>query len=284
MSGAFNAKGNIVNIPRHCGLRCDEVSDDALRALTASLTEEEQASPFASYFSYELAQPSEDMIRAFADKPMAPGLAFMPEEAGKRFLRPGYDEGEMGYCILPNGIGYAAMLIDIPGRTDEMQNAFNEEFGLGDGNLAYKVWFPGAHYMHFVDGCYEDMGFGPRKIKFLPPVEFSTLGIDGDKILEADPTVLHLRTIPGIAYNPFDPEKKHEHSCILTELRSTPRGRELRLRYWFGVKVTDGRLVPCLAPGESCPIEFVRETAKHFAYEYCNSNKLVNAYWAARNK
>lgn len=280
MGGFFNLDGNTVYIPRDCGLCSDEVSDEVLRSLSPQPTQEEAASPFSRYFSYVMAQPTDEMVHAFAGDPMDASLAFMPEESGERFLHRGYDEGEMGYCVLPNGIGYAAMLIDLPGITNEKQEKYNREFAAGAGNLAYKIWFPGAHYMHFTDGCYENMGFGPRKIKFLPPVDFSTLGIVEADILKNDPAVLNLRTIPGVAYNPFDPERKLEYSCILTQLRSTARGRELRLRYWFGMKVEEGRLVPTVAPGESCPLSVVRETARHFAFEYCNSCRLVNEYWA----
>ena len=64
MGGAFNAKGNIFFIPRSSGLAYDDISDEALRALTTEPTEEELASPFGKYYETNISVPTEEMLRA----------------------------------------------------------------------------------------------------------------------------------------------------------------------------------------------------------------------------
>ena len=279
MSGVFNI-GCVTMHPRDCGKAYDDVSDEVLRALPYALTPEERAAPHAKYYTEDLPRPTEEMVAAYEGPPMDPADAFLPQEAGARFLIPGHMKREMGYCVLPNGVGYAAMLIQQPGRTDEKMRKYNEDFA-PEGNLGYKIWFPGAHLMHFTDGCFEDFGWGPQKIRFGHPIDFKFLGIDEGTILERDPATLSLMCTSSTAYNPFRTEDGIEYSCMMSHLRSVPGGRELRIRYWFGMAIDpEGQVLTNLKPGESTPLEHMRLMAKHCAWEYTNEKRRVDALWA----
>lgn len=278
MAAIFNL-GVIPLQPRDCGRRYDDVSDEELRGLSAEPTPAEMASPFFAYYRKQMPVPPPALTASYEDGPMDASLGYLPQEIGARFLAPKSESGERGYCVLPNGVGYVAMKIDQPGRTDEKQAKFNNYFA-PTGSLAYKIWHTEAHIMHFVDGAYEDFGWGPQKIRFQAPIDFQYLGMDEQMIRSKDPCTKFLMCNSSSAYNPFDPERKIEYSCMLRQLRETPNGRELRIRYWFGMAIdANGVILTNLQPGDSTPLEHMRLMAKHCAWEYTNEAYLVEKYW-----
>lgn len=57
-------------------------------------------------------------------------------------MEPGYLPRESGYCVLPNGVGYAAALTKMPGVTPQANNWWGPWHEQED--LRYKLWCPEA--------------------------------------------------------------------------------------------------------------------------------------------
>ena len=235
--GDFYNTGVVMMHPRDCGVNYDDVTDEYLRSLSPELTPEEAQDYFVKhYYQKEMPRPAQALLAACENGPMDPKEAYLPTEIGEKFLRPIGALTEMGYCVLPDGTGYVAVSIDQPGRTDEKMRKYNEKFA-PFANCAYKIWFPGAHLMHFTDGCYEDFGWGPLKIRFQGQTSFKDIGLTEEMIREKDPDTLALSFGSNYEYNPYDPEKRIEYCSCLTQLRKIPGGRQLRVRHWFGARI-----------------------------------------------
>jgi hypothetical protein len=82
------------------------------------LTPEEKAKPYSKYFYRKAAAPAPERIAAM-DQPIDPSKA-LPIERISDLLNPGYGEVEAGWCVLPNGAGYVANHIPMPGVTVDM--------------------------------------------------------------------------------------------------------------------------------------------------------------------
>ena len=106
------------------------------------LTPEEQAKPYAKYFTRVPAVPDPAQV-ALMGKPMDPAKALKPENMND-LLNPGYHEVESGWCIMPNGSGYVANHTKMPGVTLEMINWWFAWHALED--LRYKIWWPAGHF------------------------------------------------------------------------------------------------------------------------------------------
>ncbi len=61
-----------------------------------------------------------------------------------RLFEPGYLDTETGYCIMDDGTGFVANLLQMPGVTGEMFDWWFAWHGLGE--LRYSIWDPEDHY------------------------------------------------------------------------------------------------------------------------------------------
>ena len=99
-------------------------------------------SPIQSIFTGRRPAPAPERIAAM-DQPIDPSKA-LPIERISDLLNPGYGEVEAGWCVLPNGAGYVANHIPMPGVTVDMVNWWYAWHGLED--LRYKLWWPQDHF------------------------------------------------------------------------------------------------------------------------------------------
>lgn len=221
------------------------------RKLTSPpLTEDELSRGYVNMLDRPMARVPDDIMSAIESGPIDPAEA-LPFEEKNRLLEPGYLAKETGYCRLPDGSCYAAVLTRMPGVTGEMIDWWFAWHGLE--GLRYRIWYPGAHfgssvsdrtrvmneslpyrdrYHHVTHYVTEDIGIGPDllSIKFLPPADF---GFDTARFKKAGVATAICTRVGSVP-------KKAEHTDMCHLVRNVKGGVEMRSRFWIGrrMKVT----------------------------------------------
>lgn len=267
-------------LPRADKYRFDEFTDSELRGIKSELTEREKKDFDSKYIQIVPAPIGEEHKIALEGGPIAVSDAFEFEEYGRMMNRQGYCKVENGYCVLPSGVTYAAAMILQQGRTDEMIDYYNQNFGLTD-SLFYKIWFPGNHYLHFCDGgCLEDFGFGRLKMKFTAQLDAKDLGIHYEDILVNDPDCIYIGGTAAIGRNlDSDDPDKEEANIILFYHRKTDYGREVRIRLYYGIGWRDGKIIYTIPEADRAE-EIARKTLDHIIHEYTNDELLETTVYA----
>jgi len=247
------------------------------------LTEIEKSKPYSKFYYQPSAMPPESSIKAMDESPLEPHLA-IPIAEKDRLLIPGYTEGEYGYCTMPDGSGYVAALIDMPGVTKDMVEWYFAWFGLE--NLRYMIWDPECHHAvelakkeYIEQRCNynlsalerrwgteiiatEDIGGGsvPLTISFLTPGQF---GHDTDKCFSPPNATINNINL----FNGDIPMGSATHLY-----RTTDRGVELRARFWLGWIVDDGKDI---LVNDKVPLALVKGLAYHCLVEYSNLGAIL---------
>lgn len=108
------------------------------------LTAEEKLKPYSKYY-YQPAAAPPPHLAALLEHPMPIDSAkALPIKRLNELLNPGHLEVETGYCVMPDGSGYVAVLNTMPGVTVDMMRWWLAWFVLED--LRYKIWFPRDHF------------------------------------------------------------------------------------------------------------------------------------------
>ena len=254
------------------------------------LSAAEKARKYAKYYYQESAPAAAEHATLLADlKPLDPIKADRIQDANN-MLSPGYSEGENGYCVMPDGSGYVALLHKMPGVTAEMFNWWFAWHGLED--LRYKIWFPEYHISAHVDEgdrakildpdrslplkfqgmthhVVEDIGGGVPNavdISFLTPEDF---GFDMGRYHSPNAEALaaaNVRAKPQDA--PVDDPGLP--LAFVHLVRNVPGGIEVRNRFWIGYQIVDKKPVLALPEGFSIPEEACRGLFQHDVQEFAN--------------
>ncbi len=218
------------------------------------LTDSEKAKSYSKYYYLESAPVPAELKQEMDKSPIDSSKAIPVDRADELFI-PGYNEVETGYCLMPDGTGYASALIDMPGVTADMIEWFFAWFALED--LRYMIWDPANHisarlerdsYPRRLDYSLgnlkrrwktafvatEDMGTGaiPIRISFLSPEDF---GHDMRKFVK-----------PNVTLNNINIEINSPRVGLATVshvYRETDKGLELRARFWLGWNSINGQKV-----------------------------------------
>jgi len=232
------------------------------------------------------------------DCPLDPSLALPPERIND-LLAPGYLPAETGWCVLPNGAGYAAIHLKMRGVIVEMIEWWFAWHGLED--LRYKIWYPPAHLGvsvgddarvkildpatamtdRFQGICHrvlEDVGVGVQEIDicFLRPED---MGFDMERFVAP-----HVGTVVGangfarMADAPSDSPPEPAIMCHF--IREIEGGVEFRTRFWVGYTIKDRRPVCVLPPGVRVPGEVPFGIAQHDVHEYSNLRSFLPRIYA----
>lgn len=247
-----------------------------LSKLTTALTEEERKSPYAKYFAGKPAEPDPDVREAIKpNRAIDPARATMPGDVAELVKNCGKREVENGYCVMPDGTGYATILTRNYDTTPEVEKVF-ESYN-PEGDLGYKIWFPGAHIRHLKDGAIEDMGAGIMKINFYSPLPLTVFGIKDIKRL--DPDAIGFMGGGGRFKKLNDGDDvAFSYMANIHYTRRVGRGYEMRSIFWNGMRVVDGKLEVSLNPGQVITVEQMRIVAAHCAFEFANS-RAVTLQW-----
>lgn len=254
------------------------------------LTPEERARPYSKYFYRPLAPPAPERVAAMAS-PIDPSLA-LPAERRNELLEPGDLPCEAGWCVMPDGTGFIANRLPLPGVTAEMVEWWFAWHSIEP--LRYKIWNPPCHfsislserdrakaldasrpmrerYQGLTHYVVENCG-GPCAekiaIEFMTPEEF---GFDLARFKA--PNVLAFAGGKGasvmLAPPPGVPNfKAPAIMCHL--IRAIPGGVELRTRFWMGMRVIDRKAVRCIPDTVRIPDFVVRGLAVHNVGEFAN--------------
>jgi hypothetical protein len=106
------------------------------------LTPDEKKKPYAKYFYKELAQIPEDDLAKVNAGPVDPARVTAIVKRSD-LMKPGYLDVETGYTLMPDGSGFAATLVKMPGVTPEMLDWWFNWHPLE--GLRYALWCPVAH-------------------------------------------------------------------------------------------------------------------------------------------
>ena len=229
--------------------------------------------PYAvKYAELELTKPAEEIMLFLNKKEVIdPSLALLPENGNmEEILNEGYMQCEYGYCTLPNGGGYIAMLNKMPGVTYEMYKFFCEWWGNApDATLRYRIWNPQDHIMAGYRWTCEAIGDHIEDLVFLEKLKIQNLGISSEKaasstlICPDGGNVVSKRIdappfsspVPGVV-------------CHFVREMADGSGIELRSRFWKGYQAGEKGLFNAMGPytPKETP-ESLHALAEHNAYE-----------------
>lgn len=272
--------------PYTCGKMIEDFTMDELKNLMPELTEEEKTSPFASYFYEKMADLDEEQEEGAQRPPLRPDQCYMPEEIGNIILdrKDGTEEcPSIGYGVMDNGVGYAAMKIVLPGITDEMVKKYREEFAHTEDNrnVFYKVWFPGNHYLHCKNGVVEDFGWGPLRCEMNWELfRFKHIGITREEIAQRDPECISFLGLAGDAVELGEPDAKPWPMFMVSYTRLTESGREMLVHYWKGIQVNDdGTITLRVSEDREDTLKKMKIMMMHCMLEYMNEGRLIREFW-----
>lgn len=217
------------------------------------LTEIEMSKPYVKYLDLPYPEIPEEVIAGMRE-PLDPDKV-LHIHARNDLLNEGYLQGEIGYCILPDGSGYVASLTKMPGVTLEMLEWWFVWHGIE--SLRYRIWDPDDHYEARVtprhlkkrldtslslvernwdtsDFVYENVGDGASslRISFRSPEAF---GFDMDRFVSQPVTAICAHSGP--------PDEAISRTVFIHFARQTPEGIELRSRFWLGWMILNKKAV-----------------------------------------
>jgi len=260
-----------------------------------ALTDEERSREYAAMLDRPLAKVPDDIMSAIESGPIDPADA-LPFGEKNRLLDPGYLAKETGYCRMPDGSCYTAVLTRMPGVTGDMIDWWFAWHGLE--GLRYRIWFPDAHfgasvsdrtrvmdesrpypdrYLHVTHYVTEDIGIGPDllSIKFLPPKDF---GFDTSRFKKAGVATAICTRVGSVS-------KGVEHTDMCHVVRNVKGGVEMRSRFWIGRRMKVKAFPEKSLVNRAVNTKAVRLTmipkdtpyrmALHCAREYCNLAEIL---------
>ena len=240
------------------------------------LTEEEKKKPYAKWFYREPAVPVDEVLECLQPgKPMDPADALLSHNINDMLL-PGYLKGEIGYCHLPSGGGYAAILTKFEDITYDQYLWFRGWWV--KESLRYKLWYPKMHYAtdHDPEWLLEDVGMGPTDAYLLRRNKPEDIGFDPDRLKDGNILGVHSGTmilrnrLSGTYDAPITMTNAHV-------IRKAENGFEMRSRFWVGYQASpEGKgLISALSEGEHIPEEMPYSMANHCAYEMAYLKSLI---------
>lgn len=258
---------------------------------------EEKLLSYSKYFYMKMSEPSPLSMQILNSGPLPYELTLKFEDRLDLF-KPGYLPAEQGYSILPDGGGYIANYVRMPGVTVEMIDWWfiwhfiaPPSVPRENGNLRYKIWCPKEHWDTGVDEAglrqYLDESIPMRERRY-GPTNFIVESVDGTGV-----------NMMEIAAQSFHPSKfgldvnelnRPEMGTLLTAYiqvgspnvgihyyRPIPGGVELRTRYWMGYELQDAKLVR--RPGGPTE-ELVRQFTLHNMTEYPHLASFLPSLYA----
>ena len=208
--------------------------------------------PYAKYLNRKMQDPPQEVLSFLKEKKMMdPQYALLPENNNMdEILKSGYMECEYGYCTLPNGGGYVAMLNKMPGVTFEMYQFWCNWWSTApDATLRYRIWNPKDHCAAGFRWSNEEIGGHVEDLVFLNHLEPENLGISKEKVkkssllwadggnviskrVDADP---FSAPVPGVV-------------CHFVREMDDGSGIELRSRFWKGFQFGENGLFDAMGP------------------------------------
>lgn len=228
-------------------------------------------------FFRELPPLDEDVAAAInPNTPIDPQYAITPERIPE-MLKPGYLEAETGHCLLPDGGGYAACNVKLPGITYDQYVWWRQWRRQGNEDFQYKLWYPGMHYRFCQRKSWilEDVGMGPMNIFQYARLTPEQLGLNKE-LLKCSP-IRSVFSTAGISRSVDADYDEVPVSMVLAHfVRDIPDGIELRSRFWIGYRLENDKIT---LTERNIPKEYPACMADHCAHEMTNLRNLIPALW-----
>ena len=272
----------------------------------APLTKEELALSYSKYY-YVPFTPMNPLVSQILAAPVDPATCLTVQDAEKLFL-PGYLENELGYCIFPDGTGYAASYVFMPGVTIDMIEWYmNWQFiqppsvPKEAGNIRYKIWCPGKHWdtggsdedsnqRHAGRGKYAGMSLAERShyandyMVHKSPIDDNEATINSASSINP---IKEFRVSPEIAkYAAEGYCCGASHSGLFSNIHyyrynKLLGGVELRSRYWYGWGLNEnGVIVSNQANMPPQNIEEIKGCCIHNIEEYTHLASFLPQLYA----
>lgn len=262
----------------------DPVSMNDIRGMKRrKLTAEEEKKTYAKYFHKELAEiPVEELEKVNAG-PVDPSRALSIKNRND-LMKPGYIDVETGYTVMPDGSGFAATLVRMPGVTPEMLDWWFNWHPLE--GLRYAMWCPVAHIdssvkcpekhrdasgvplkeRNYSSTHYPVEGFNVEgadriRIDFFSPEDF---GLDMGMFKEPEISRAYCANVTIDAIRvPFN--------AFFHAVREVEGGVEFRSHYWIWQTIKKGgRPVKVKLPSLHKMMDLARNNCLHSLTEYNN--------------
>lgn len=256
--------------------------NDIRKMRRRKLTPEESKKSYAKYYYKELAEiPAADLDKVNAG-PVKPTQATSIEDRND-LMKPGYLEVETGYTVMPDGSGFAATLVNMPGVTPEMLDWWFNWHPLE--NLRYAIWCPVAHTgisaknpaqhldssgvslevrnygsTHYPVEGFNVQGADTIRIEFFSPESFG-LDMNMFKEPEISRAVCANATIHAFRI-PFN--------AFFHAIRKVDGGVEFRSRYWVWQTMKAGQPKKVKLPMPYKMMDMARNNCLHSLTEYNN--------------
>jgi hypothetical protein len=260
------------------------------------LSPQERAKPYAKFYR-EAAPPPPEHARLLGNpKPMDPVKA-LPIQRMNELLDPGYHDVETGYCIMPDGSGYVAVLSRMPGVTVDMVRWWMAWFVLED--LRYKIWFPRDHKAVRIKDEDRAMLMDPtipreRKIENPSPwhealedigsgmasVQIDVMGPEDMGFDMSRFRAPYVATTVGGVATVLTSDGPPGYVSMVHFIREIPEGIEYRTRFWMGYAIKDRKSLLMLPTGVRIPEEAAAGLLEHDILEYSNLKVLLPEVYA----
>ncbi len=247
----------------------------------STLTPEQQRKSYAKYYLKPMAlvpQADLDLVNQGAISP----TKALPISRAKELLLDGDLEGDVGYCLMEDGTGFAATKVFMPAVTPEMIDWWFNWHPL-DG-LRYMIWCPVAHIdiqaktpdahrdssgvplplrnrekIHYPVEGFDVKGASPVQIAFQEPEIF---GISSDMLAKSKMKTSHIAVVHGV--KPAIPICMFFHA-----VREVEGGIQYRSRYWVNMTVYQGKIQKSKIPlPKSFVCAMARNNCIHSLIEY----------------
>jgi hypothetical protein len=244
----------------------------------------------SAYLKRPMTPPDPEVRAAIEAGPIDPARA-LPRCEVDRLLDPTPIDPEIGWCWLPDGVGYVAVRTPMPAVTGEMLDWWFDWHA--DDPIRYRIWHPRAHFDNSIERPsgpprakkhwdtvhhpVEDVGTGTAhaRITFRPP---TAMGMSSDSL--SDPA------IAGIVCGYAGDDTRHaQHTPMFHVVLNEPGGGVvMRSRFWLGATLRPyGPLGPLGAPLMNnrrvrralLPKRLPHALADHCAEEYANLAALL---------
>ena len=261
------------------------------------LTPQERESPYAHYYFKDMAKIPQEDLELFNRGPIDPTDALDIRDCA-RLLEDGYLPIETGYCVMPDGSGFAATKVFMPDVTPQMIDWWFNWHPLED--LRYAIWCPIAH-----DGisaktpeAHLDSSGVPLHERNIGKVHYPIEGFDlkGAQTIEIafrDPLVLGIpeEELENSSLSAFEiasctaMKPRVPINVFFHAIREVSGGVEYRSRYWLKYTINDRnpKKSNWPFPTKSLLLHMARCNCIHSLTEYNNLASILPSIYDEMN-
>lgn len=253
------------------------------------LTEREKALPYSKYYYKDMALIPQEDLDAVNRGPVDPSLA-LPIGESAQLLLDGYLPTETGFCVMPDGSGFAATKVFMPGVTTQMIDWwFNWHVLEG---LRYAIWCPVAHTgisaktpeahldasgvalhsrnigkIHYPVEGFHLAGAQDIEIAFRHP---EVLGITDEQLRSSSMSTFQIATCSTKGTN-------FPINIFFHAVREVEGGVEYRSRYWLNYTLKNGKIRKSSLPlpNRKMTYHMARCNCLHSLTEYNNLASIL---------